>query len=124
MMSPQRWLNLWGTTVQQGLEGCRGAPTVLFDSRQILTDVQGSLETLKKGLERAGVVGLTLPDADEVKAEVTDFIRTGPRQYSVNAMNQKKLGLSAHPEVDTTPPEMTPRQVRASSPLRGALHRT
>jgi hypothetical protein len=70
MMTPQRWLNLWEQTMRNGLEGCRGAPTIIFDSKGIITDVEGSLEFLKTHLEQAGVRGLTMPDQDEIDSAV------------------------------------------------------
>jgi hypothetical protein len=112
MMSAQRWLDLWGTSVLQGMTGCKGAPTIIFDSKHIISDVEGSLSKLKHLLERAGVRGLTMPADDEVQREVKDFIRTGPRRYRVNALNQARLGITESAVGDVTPPVMTPVQVR------------
>jgi hypothetical protein len=70
MMTPQRWLKLWEETMRNGLEGCRGSPTFFFDSKNIITEVNESIATLKAWLEQAGVVGLTIPDPDEVDAQV------------------------------------------------------
>lgn len=117
MMTPQRWLNLWGSTIKQGLLGCKGAPTVVFDSRLIISDVEGSLRRLKASLERAGVRGLTMPSAAEVQNEVKSYIRTGPRQYRLNKQVQARLGLEEQPQVDTTIPVMSTEQVRASQRL-------
>lgn len=113
MMTPQRWLNLWSTTMQQGLKGCRGAPTIIIDSRTIIGDVRGSLRNLLASLEHVGVRGLSMPDDDEIHTEIEAYIRTGPREYHVSQAAQEKYGLLAQPEVDTTPPVMSPEQVRS-----------
>lgn len=112
MMTPQRWLDLWGTTVKQGLLGCKGAPTIIFDSRLVIADVEGSLAKLHALLERAGVTGLAQPDAQEVRAEIKAFIRTGPRKYVISKAMQAKERLSEQPTVDTTLPTMTAEQAR------------
>lgn len=114
MMTPQRWLNLWGDTMKQGLEGCRGAPTIVFRSTLVTTDTEAALATLKALLERAGVRGLHMPDVDEIQREIKDHIRSGPRAFRISAALEKKLGLEAgeKPVVDTTTPVLSAEQVR------------
>ena len=51
MMTPQRWLSLWETTMLYGLEGCRGVPTIFFSSGNIIPDIRGALKMLKGLLE-------------------------------------------------------------------------
>jgi hypothetical protein len=70
MMTPQRWMHLWESTLRNGLEGCKGAPTFFFDSKRIISEVNESISYLKTWLEQAGVVGLTIPDPDEIDAQV------------------------------------------------------
>ena len=112
MMTAQRWLDLWGTTMRQGLEGCKGAPTIIFDSRAIITDIDGSLRKLKAMLERAGVTGLSLPEPDEVQREVKAYIKSGPRSYALRKEVAARTGLGSRPLTDATLPVMTAEQVR------------
>jgi hypothetical protein len=119
MMTAQRWLDLWGTTIKQALLGCKGAPTIVFDSRMVISDVEGSLAKLKALLERAGVAGLAMPDADEVQREVKAFIRTGPRKYWISQQMRERTGLSEKPVVDVSKPVMSTEQ--ACTPVLGPI---
>lgn len=56
--------------MRNGLEGCKGSPTFFFDSKKIIPEVKESIATLKQWLEQAGVTGLTIPDDDEIDAQV------------------------------------------------------
>lgn len=112
MMTPQRWLSLWETTMLYGLEGCRGVPTVFFSSSNIIPDIKGALATLKGLLEAAGVRGLKMPSDGEIKDRIQRYIFTGEREYKINAGAQARLNLPEIPVTDTTPPTPSHAQVR------------
>lgn len=107
LMSAQRWLDLWGATFEQGLEGCRGAPTVVFNSRNVISDPDAAIAELHRLLTGVGVRGLRIPDADEVRAQVKEHIRLGPRRYRARA----DLGFTSATRVDHSMPRMSPKQL-------------
>lgn len=111
MMTPQRWLSLWETTMLYGLEGCRGVPTVFFSSSNIIPDIRGALTTLKGLLEAAGVRGLKMPSDGEIEDRIQHYIFTGEREYKINKGAQARLNLPEIPITDTTPPTPSHAQV-------------
>jgi hypothetical protein len=117
MMTAQRWLNLWGDTVKLGLQGCKGAPTIIFDSRLVILNVDNALKKLKALLERAGVRGLKMPEPEEVQLQIKDHVRNTPRQYRLKKVVQTRLGLDEQPTVDNVPPQMTGEQVSSARKL-------
>lgn len=112
MMTPQRWLSLWETTMLYGLEGCRGVPTVFFSSSNIIPDIRGALTTLKGLLEGVGVRGLKMPSDGEIEDRIQRYIFTGEREYKINKGAQARLNLPEIPITDTTPPTPSHAQVR------------
>lgn len=118
MMTPQRWLSLWETTMLYGLEGCRGVPTVFFSSSNIIPDIRGALTTLKGLLEAVGVRGLKMPSDGEIQDRIQRYIFTGEREYKINKGAQARLNLPEIPITDTTPPTPSHAQVRRSAMRR------
>eukprot|EP01025_Chloroclados_australasicus_P020827 TRINITY_DN21935_c0_g1_i1.p2 TRINITY_DN21935_c0_g1~~TRINITY_DN21935_c0_g1_i1.p2 ORF type:complete len:112 (-),score=5.37 TRINITY_DN21935_c0_g1_i1:726-1061(-) len=60
LMTSSRWLNMWQSSMEQGLKGCKGMPTIIFDSSLIKAGPETSLSRLLELLTLVGVKGLRM----------------------------------------------------------------